>query len=392
MNRSDFLIIGSSAAGIAAAKTLAKLKPSGSVTIITKDSHDPYNKCLLVDVATNTRPLSTLALCSHQFLQEAGINLIKNSTVTKLDPHAKQVQTSAGVWSYSHLLIATGTQPRTLPLLTGYTHVYSFHTLDDLHMMLDNLSSATNPEVLVIGAGLSGLEATDALRHLGARVTLITRASGPLPTHLSTEGQAVLINLLQEHGVTFRAHESLAQVTTTKSDHLEVALSSGTQLEVTSICCTMGGISAASDLLASADVRNQDGFVIVDDHMRTSQPDIFAAGDAIMTRNLISGTPCRSTLWPDAVQQGITAAHSMLGLSKPYAGCIPLVSSSLFGKRFVSCGYIKDPIVMRREVLVAHGTFQEVCYDVNDELIGFSLIGDTSPLAALRAQLKKAST
>jgi NAD(P)H-nitrite reductase large subunit len=312
--------------------------------------------------------------------------------VLSIDEKARTLTTSKKPWQYTKLLLATGTQPIQLPVFAEVKDLYYFHTADDLNTLLELLQTPNNQHIAVIGAGLSGLEATDALRYHQTQVSIFNRGTGVLSRHVPRDGQDYLHHILKRNQVATYFEQTIQSINLKTDGTYSVLTTNGTTIhDITAFLCTLGTTACAHSFIDSTSIRHEQGFIIVDDNMRTSTDHIYAAGDAIITKNKISGQPCRSTLWPDAVQQAITAAHHMVGKEKPYAGTIPLVSSSFFATRFISCGYVQDPLVNHITSTISDAGYQAYCYNQNNELIGFVLIGDTSMLPAARAQLKKTS-
>lgn len=387
MHSVDYLIIGSSAAGIATATTLKRIAASASVLCITQEAEEPYNKCLLADIASGTRPWADVYTRSTQELSDLGITLWRECKATELDAKHNIVTTARGQIHYKKLMLATGTIPFVPPSLNKLQNTYYFHTLHNVTALLHALKSREIKQATIAGTGLSGLEAADVLASHGIQPTLVERASGILPRHLTPKIQRFLTQRLQAAGVIIYTDSAIAQV----QEENAVTLLTLADHTITTplLVIATGAQAAAQELLRNTDIHHENGFIIVDQEMRTNNSDIFAAGDAVITRNRINGLPSRSMLWPDAVQQGIVAAYTMIGTPKIYRGVIPMVSSRFFDIKLVSCGIVaQDASIARIEEDITGNNAQARVYDAQGDLIGFILIGDNAQLPALRKQLR----
>lgn len=331
-----FVIIGTSAVGIAAARTLRRLDPHASIVCISREAELPYNKCFLADYAAGIKTEKQVITLTHEAAQALSVELKLSIEVVAIDADRRVVRTRSGeVIVYDELLIATGSSP-FMPPIPGITskNVFTFHTWSDVHQIIQALKKYTAPRIVIIGAGLTGLECADALMPYEAKITLIERADQLGPSLFNKEASAYVQELLTNHGVEFRLSSPVVACMTNELGYVKtVQLSSGEVIDADLVICVAGVVPNAQ-LAAGAGIIIQDRHIVVNGFMQTSVPHIYAAGDCILAPEQRSGYLMPSRTWPDAIQQGVLAAQAMAGAPGVYKGRVPLITSSFFG---ISC-------------------------------------------------------
>jgi NAD(P)H-nitrite reductase large subunit len=185
MNK-QYLLIGASAAGIGCALRLRMLDADAEITVLTAERDLPYNKCHLADVLLGEKPLDGLTLCSAELLAQKRITLVRDAQVMDID-HVQKIVHCKGnneSFSYDSLCLATGKSPRMLPLFEGlnFTNLFTFYYKSDLEAVITYVNRCQPRTAMVIGGGLTGLEAADGLRARGLAVTIVEAAPQVLPS------------------------------------------------------------------------------------------------------------------------------------------------------------------------------------------------------------------
>lgn len=375
------LIIGASAAGVATALTLRRLDSACSITILSQEPELPYNKCLLADYAHGQKTQEQIAILTVQAAQSKNIQLCLGVNVVALNRDQKKVTCSDGQqFSYDTLLLGTGASP-ILPTIDGistHPNVFTFYRLSDVENILATGKAKNVRTAVVIGAGLSGLECADALNAQGLLVAVIERSTHVLGKQIDAQGAECVEQALSAAGVRLHTNASVAAI-----DPAGIYLTDGTYIQADLIICAIG-VQPNVLLAQKAELKLEDGAVWVDDTMQTSDAAIYAGGDCCMVTHQISGQRMRNCSWPEAMQQGMVAAHNMSGIKKQYAGVCVITSSAFFGIKFATCGMI-DAIP---STYVVH---QQLCGNsyakvvvLNDRVYGFVLVGDTRHFSLLR--------
>ncbi len=385
MGEYTYLIIGSAAAGISAINKLWQLDPSASVLCISDEIENPYNKCFLADYLSGEK--KELQLFTKLFHKNVSFMLGKR--VVSIDRENKIVILSDNATvRYGTLFLATGSSP-AIPPISGIESegVFTFHTLRDTNRILDYVKRNDCAHVTIIGAGLSGLEAADALRSHNLEVLVVDRESQVLARQIDFEAGLFIQERMKVQGIVFMPHTSAIEIMNTNQMVSGITLSNGKKIKTDVVICATG-LRPNSALARDCGLRLIDDSVWVDQYMQTSDEHIYAAGDLVVVKDQLTGQLVRSCTWPDAMHQGLIAAHAMTDNPKPYPGVMIVTSSAFFGVKFAACGYGAHFHKGDGYTTVScKGAPDEYCkMFVKDGVpAGFIMIGDTLPqLGALR--------
>jgi 3-phenylpropionate/trans-cinnamate dioxygenase ferredoxin reductase component len=310
-----FVIVGASLAGAKAAETLRAEGFAGRVVLIGDDHRRPYerpplSKDLLLGKGEPAGPYVHEA----DWYAEHQVDLRLSTTVTAVD-RARKVVSAGEEIGYDRLLLATGSRPRPLPVPgADLGNVLSLRTFDDSERLDGVLKEGIR--LTVVGSGWIGLEIAAAARQRGVAVTVVTPDSAPLQRILGDEVAAAFGALHARHGVDFRygAHVRELRGEGTVS---AVVLTDGTVLDTDYVLVAIG--AAPNIELAAAAGLEVAGGVLVDAYHRTSDPDIFAAGDIAEIQHPFYDRRVRVEHWANALQSGPAAARAMLDRGTPWA-------------------------------------------------------------------------
>jgi NADPH-dependent 2,4-dienoyl-CoA reductase/sulfur reductase-like enzyme len=263
------------------------------------------------DYLAGTAPEEWIPLRSAEFYREQGIELLLKTRVESIDLSAKTVALSTGTTlGYGALLLATGASA-IRPDLPGSTlsHVCTLRSIADSRSIIQK--SAGAKRAVLIGAGFIGLEVAASLRARGLEVTVVAPDTIPLGRVLGEAlGQAVQ-RLHEAHGVRFRLGTRPSAI-----GAQTVTLEDGSELEADLVVIGIG-VRPSTELAEAAGLALDRG-VLVDQGLRTSAPDVFAAGDIARFPDAHSGDKIRVEHWVVATRQGETAALNMLGKAQPF--------------------------------------------------------------------------
>src|SRR6201997_3904377 len=311
----SYVIAGASLAGAKAAETLRDEGFDGEIVLLGSEHERPYERPpLSKGYLLGSDERDSVYVHAADWYAEHGVDLREGVTVTAIDRGTATVATSGpggeGDMSYDKLLLATGASPRRLNFPgSDREEVLYLRTVGDS----DRLRSAFQPgtRVVVAGAGWIGLETTAAARTAECAVTVLEPQSGALTDQLGPELGAVFADLHRAHGVEFRFGEKAVEFRPGM-----VITSGGAEIPADLLVV---GIGAApnDDLAARAGLETGNG-VLADEALRTSDPDIFAAGDVANSFHPLLGRRVRVEHWANALNGGPAAARSMLGQSVSY--------------------------------------------------------------------------
>ncbi|GAA3272511.1 FAD-dependent oxidoreductase [Dactylosporangium vinaceum] len=312
-----FVIVGAGLTGAKAAETLRAEGFTGTIVLIGEEGERPYERPpLSKDYLRELEGAREKAFVHDlSWYADNDIDLRLATRVTHLDAALKRV-TLDGVdeLHYDRLLLATGSRVRTLDVpgasLPGVRYL---RTLDEAEALLDQLKRAAN--VVVVGAGWIGLETAAAARHHGAAVTVVELGSLPLQRVLGDEVAAVYADLHRAHGVTFHFGASVASFC--GDTRLEsVVLADGTELPA-DLAVIGVGIQPNTELAVDGGLAVDNG-ILVDAGLRTSVPDIYAAGDVVNLDHPLLGSRIRVEHWANALNGGKAAGRALLGQEVVY--------------------------------------------------------------------------
>ncbi len=331
------VIIGTSAAGLAAAEVLRARDREGSISLISEEVHLPYSRPLLTYLLGREIQPDKVFLKSADYFTEWGFTPVLGEPVVQVDPEAHEVRLSGGqTVPYDRLLIASGAKPR-LPDIPGLDleGVFTLRHLADVDRLQEGLSEGGT--VVVVGAGAVGLKVADGLASRGLTVRLLARGAQPLTRILDPVSAEMLMEVVKEKGIDLHLHSWPEAVLGEKGRVTGVALNDHRELKAQAVIFSVG-VEPRVEFLAGTALGDKEG-IRVDSFMRTSIPDIFAAGDCCLPHHLITGQPAAFHIWPAAVAQGQVAGANLAGGRRRYDGILPQNSISLKGFRIITGGH-----------------------------------------------------
>jgi 3-phenylpropionate/trans-cinnamate dioxygenase ferredoxin reductase component len=312
MDEQVFAIVGASLAGAKAAETLREAGFGGRVMLIGEETERPYER----------PPLSKGYLLGKEerdkaFVHDAtwygehGIELLLGVRATDLNPGTHTlVLDGYEPQRYDKLLLATGSRVRRLDVPGADLHgVRYLRTMQESEALREELRSGAS--IVVIGAGWIGLEVAAAAREHGASVTVVEMDELPLRRVLGDEVASVFARLHESRGVTFKFSSTVTEIRGSGGRVTSVVLNDGSELPADAVIVAVGIVPAVE--LATAGGLRVDNGIVTDANLRTSNPDIFAAGDVANSHRPVLGRSVRVEHWSNALDGGPAAARAMLG-------------------------------------------------------------------------------
>jgi NADPH-dependent 2,4-dienoyl-CoA reductase/sulfur reductase-like enzyme len=313
----NVVIVGAGQAGGCAAAALRSAGFDGRVTLVGAEDHPPYERPpLSKELLAGDAAVEKTYLRPRAAYDALGVTLMLSRTASSIELGLRQVLLDDGVrLPYDRLLLATGARARVLPgLETVAARVHYLRDIADALRLKERLRPGAR--LLVVGAGFVGLETAATAAKAGCLVTVIESQRHPLARVLPQEIGILFGDLHAKNGVTVRTGTNLAGVAA-RGGVLHATTSAGDVIEADEIVVGIGAVPNVS-LAQDAGLAVEDG-IVTDEFGRTSDPNIFAAGDATCHFNPILGRHIRLEAWQNAQNQAIHAAHNMIGDVKRYA-------------------------------------------------------------------------
>ncbi|MGC4028379.1 MAG: FAD-dependent oxidoreductase [Steroidobacteraceae bacterium] len=302
------IIVGGGQAGGRAAKAVRAAGYAGRLILIGAETHLPYerpalSKAVLLD--DSAMPPAVLVAADREALD---MQVRTGCAVAAIDRGAREVQLADGArLAYDRLLLATGSRIRTLAIEgVAAETIWTLRTLDDSRRLRERLRARA--DVAIVGGGFIGLEVAASAAKLGCRVTVIEAADRLLPRLGCPEASSSVLAYHRSIGIDVRLG-----ATVVRGDATGLVLSDGSRIPATLIVAGIG-VAPETALAEAAGLECRDG-VLVDEHGRTSDPAIFAAGDVTRHYHPVLGRHIRLESWQNANVQAEAAARSMIGIA-----------------------------------------------------------------------------
>ncbi|MEU8138464.1 NAD(P)/FAD-dependent oxidoreductase [Streptodolium elevatio] len=312
-----FVIVGASLAGAKAAETLRGEGFTGRIVLLGDERERPYERPpLSKGYLLGKSDRDDVFVHTAEWYRENDVDLRLGLTATALDTASRELACDDGSrLRYAKLLLATGSSPRRLPLPGGdLDGVLYLRRLADSDRLKEAFAAADR--VVVIGAGWIGLESAAAARTAGVAVTVLEAAELPLLGPLGPEAAQVFADLHTSHGVDLRCGVQVAEILGDGGRATGVRLADGSTVDADAVVVGVG-IRPNTQLAEDAGLTVDNG-VLVDARLRTSDPDVFAAGDVANAFHPLLGRHIRVEHWANALNQPQTAAKAMLGQDVQY--------------------------------------------------------------------------
>jgi nitrite reductase (NADH) large subunit len=323
------LVIGNGLAGTIAAKTLRELDLGVEIHVFAEEKYPYYPRPNLIEYVAGKLPYERIFAFSDEWHVRQNITMHLADAVRKILPGSREIELDRGRReNYDALLVANGASSFVPPIKGANKRgVFTLRTLDDALVILDYLKD--HAQVAILGGGLLGLEIARALKLRGAEVEVLEFFDRLLPLHLDAYGATLLKDQIESLGI----RVNLGVVTQEILGQGEVSglgLKSGAKISANMVVIA-AGVRPNLGLVRDAGLALDRGLV-VDDYLRTSRPEIFAAGDIVQHRGKFYG------IIPASFDQARTVAYNILGQEKKYEGTIPSNTLKVAGLYVTSVG------------------------------------------------------
>ena len=298
-----YVVIGASAAGISGAKTLRELDKEAEIVLISKDEN-VYSRCILHHYISNHRDVDALNFTSKEFFEENNITWMKGLEVKNLNDKEQLLELSNGeTLSYDKLLVCSGASAFIPPVpgLREGNNVVGLRNLDDAILIKEQAKKVKN--VVVLGAGLVGIDAVSGLLGQGLNISLVEMSNKILPLQLDKHASDVYEKKFIEEGVSLKLDVKAEKLLLDENNNPKALLLNTGEEVPCELVVVATGVRSNIAFMENSNVECDRFGLIIDAKGKTNVENIYGAGD-------VTG---RNPIWPTAVKEGIIAAHNMLG-------------------------------------------------------------------------------
>jgi NADPH-dependent 2,4-dienoyl-CoA reductase/sulfur reductase-like enzyme len=335
------VVIGGGAGGMTAATQIKRQDPEISVSVIDKGSYVSWAGCPTpYYIAGKVKEGSIIHNNPEYFKKERGIDVEINHAAERIDFDKKKIivhgNTIDGDLEYDELVLSTGAKA-VVPEIKGlYASDGSYHNgifilrhVQDAFTIKMYLDECKCKNGVIIGAGFIGMEMAESLTHLGMKIDIVEMMPSILPMLGNDEQRKRIADSLKKHNVDLHLSATINEIISTDGSVSEVALSDGTLLKADFLLISIG-VRPDLSLLERSGYTPPDGKLIINERMETGIPDVYALGDMVWTKHLVTGKPFYAPFGDVADKQGLILGGIIAGLPLVFPGVIGSAATAVF--------------------------------------------------------------
>jgi nitrite reductase (NADH) large subunit len=375
------VIVGAGPAGVSVVETVRAADRKTQIVMFTNEPYAPYSPPAMADHFITGSDVHLWR--GVDWPERMGVEYRSGAQVVSLDLEDHHITlTDGAVESYDQLVIATGS--RLYAPLDGVDlpGVYNFKSLSAAEELVDSVRRGKAKTALIVGAGFIGMEIALLLRELGVEVTQVEMLDQMMPRMLDAETSAIALDLMHERGIDVRLNTK-AIAFEGNGQAVGVRLESGDVLSA-DLYVAATGVKPNVALLEGSGIAHGWG-IQVDEYLRTSVPDVYAAGDVIESPYRLTGEVFVHAIFPNAVAQGQIVGFNLLGYDVAYEGADRMNSLKHLGLPIMAVGQKDGDEVLQSVV----GSTRRTLYLQDNRLVGFQLVGDISPAGVFRTLMNQ---
>lgn len=362
-----YVIIGNSAAAIGTIQGIRLVDKTGQIVVISDEKYHTYSRPLISYWLKESVTEENMRYRDGDFYEKNDVDTLFETRVTKINADKKTVTIENGnEISYDKLMVAAGSKP-FIPPMEGLDRVekkFTFMKFDDAKAVKETVTEGA--KVLIVGAGLIGLKAAEALEHYGADMTVIDLADRILPSILDEDASAIMQKHIESKGVKFILGTSVKEFSENSA-----LLNNGDTVEFDMVILAVG-VRPNTELIAEAGGTVNRGIVTDQKQAVNGLKDVYAAGDCTESLDITTGQQKILALLPNAFMQGEIAGQNMAGKEMYYLNAIPMNAIGFFGLHIITAGSYEGEAYTETD-----GTENyKKLVTADNELKGFILMGD----------------
>ncbi|MBR2590517.1 MAG: NAD(P)/FAD-dependent oxidoreductase [Clostridia bacterium] len=369
-----YIIIGASAAGLACAEQIRKEDAAGSITVMTGEHYLPYSRPTISYYLKGALKPSDMYLRKPSYYAANGIEILTDTPAREINRENKTVKAGRKSYAYDKLCICTGSKPFIPPMkhVEGKANAYTF--LDFAGAKILKQKATPNTKAVIIGAGLIGMKAAEGLSKICQSVDVVELAPRILPSILDEASAKKVQKYIEEKGhIHFHLGDTVKEAKSKDKRITSLILNSGKELPCDMLVLAVG-VRPETQLAEQAGIETDRGILTDPATMRTSDSDIYAAGDCTVSVDMLDGSKKILALYPNAVYQGTAAGSQMAGGNILVSGTYAVNAIDFYGLRICTCGLINAQGPQYTDKTAQHGDRYKRLIFENNRLVGFVLI------------------
>jgi NAD(P)H-nitrite reductase large subunit len=381
-----YIIIGGSTAGISAIEAIRSVDRTSQIELFSEEETPFYSRVLLSYYIAGAITKEELHFRPLEFFMENNVKAFLGQKVQMVSPESKFIKTVDGrEHPFDKLLIATGSTPTTVNIPgKDKPGVFVMRNIKHAQEVLRR-AEETN-QVCVLGGGLIGLRTGYALSVRGLKVKIFVKSGHVLSQMLDREAAERMQTNLREHGIEIRTGLDAAKIIGRESVEA-IILDNGEKI-VCQLVVIGKGVRPNMDLVSSSPIKVNEG-IVADEHMRTSVPDIYVAGDVAETYDITRERTTINAIWPCAFEQGRVAGLNMAGRESKYGGSFRMNSLDFYNLPVMSMGITRPDGNGLHEVQRKTKDIYRKLVLKNGRIVGAILVGQVQRAGILATLLKK---
>lgn len=375
-----YVIIGNSAAAIGTVQGIREYDKEGQIVIISDEKYSTYSRPLISYWLKGAVTEENMRYRDTDFYEKNDVDTLFDTKVIKINPDKKTITIENGnEVSYDKLMVATGSKPFVPPMegLEKVEKKFTFMTFDSAKAVKEAIFEGA--KVLIVGAGLIGLKAAEALEHYGADMTVVDLADRILPSILDTEASAIMQKHIESKGVKFILGTSVK-----KFSEKSAVLNNGETVDFDIVILAVG-VRPNTELVSEAGGKVNRGIVTDNKQAVDGLKDVYSAGDCTESFDITSGQQKILALLPNAFMQGEVAGKNMAGKETYYLNAIPMNAIGFFGLHIITAGSYDGEAFVETD---GKANYKKLVTKDN-ELKGFILMGDVKRAGIYTSLIKQ---
>jgi NAD(P)H-nitrite reductase large subunit len=372
----NIVIVGNSAAGTAAIEAIRKQDNLSKITQLSDEMHPLYSRCLTSYYIAGKIDMDKILYRASDFHKTMKVELHSGTVAEDVDAKGQRVKCRGGKqFEYDKLLIVTGSSPKKLANIpSGIDGIFELRTLDNAIAIKNRITETKN--AVVLGGGLIGMRAADALSKCGIKVKVIVQSNHVLAQMIDFEAAQIIQKRILENNIEILTQTDISEVIHKNNNLTAVKTNTGEILEC-EILILAKGVSANMQLIENSDIERRKG-IVTNQYMQTNYANVFAAGDVAETFDIASSEYVTNALWTCAVQQGAVAGQNISGQQKIYNGSISQNSLNFFDVSLISMGITAPKDISKYKIISDSRPSQNIYKKLviqNNLLKGIILLG-----------------